>query len=454
MRLEDDLREALRRRAEQVTMPKAAWPSIDRRVSGQDRRTRFARVATASVALAVAAVVVVWLGLVFAGGTGPARVAQSGPGVRISVLVPVDHRNGAYPVAVAMGKHGLPIVAYVTQHLSVNVVTCSDAACTSAARDETVDTSGDVGFHVSLAVAPDGNPVMAYVGDRNDPRGDLKVAACGDPTCSTGNTVTVVDKSGQVGDGDAALVIGADGLPVVAYYDTADHGLKVVGCGNPACSSDNTLSIVDRPGVDNIFGLGLSMAVGSDGRPAIAYRDAARDDVLKVAKCGTPDCSRGNVVAVVDPSQGWGLPSIAVGPDELPVVVYGSNVVPHRELRVARCGDPACSSHNAVTTLHGLYQGTDEVSLGAPSIAVPSDGLPAIVDTVNVSYSAAGPVRVVKCGNLACSSGNVITTLDRGGMADLAAVAIGGDGLPVIALDDAANGGEIKVAKCLSITCG
>jgi hypothetical protein len=39
-------------------------------------------------------------------------------------------------------------------------------------------------------------------------------------------------------------------------------------------------------------------------------------------------------------------------------------------------------------------------------------------------------------------------------MADLAAVAIGSDGLPVIALDDAANGGEIKVAKCLSLTCG
>lgn len=102
MRLEDDLRSALRRRAETVTMPSTAWPSIEEGVSGKGRRTGLARLATVSVALAVAAAAVVLLAVVFAGGTGPVRVGRSTPsaGIWTSLARPLHLPTvgGACPV--------------------------------------------------------------------------------------------------------------------------------------------------------------------------------------------------------------------------------------------------------------------------------------------------------------------------------------------------------------------
>jgi len=45
-----------------------------------------------------------------------------------------------------------------------------------------------------------------------------------------------------VGYYNISLAIGADGLPVIAYYDVDNGDLKVAKCGNAACAAGNTLT--------------------------------------------------------------------------------------------------------------------------------------------------------------------------------------------------------------------
>ena len=57
------------------------------------------------------------------------------------------------------------------------------------------------------------------------------------------NTFITLDDTSSV-FGQAPIAIGADGLPVISYYDYYKNYIKVVHCGTPNCSSGNSSTIV------------------------------------------------------------------------------------------------------------------------------------------------------------------------------------------------------------------
>ena len=63
-------------------------------------------------------------------------------------------------------------------------------------------------------------------------------------TATSVNTIATVDSTGDVGY-FTSITIGTDGLPVVSYYDDTNGDLKVLKCGEAACSSGNTITAVD-----------------------------------------------------------------------------------------------------------------------------------------------------------------------------------------------------------------
>ena len=103
------------------------------------------------------------------------------------------------------------------------------------------------------------------------------------PFASTGTTV---DSGGNVGS-HTSITLGADGLPVISYYDATNGDLKVAKCINAACTGASAVSTLDSVG--NNVGQFTSITLGADGLPVISYYDITNGD-LKVAKCTSASC--------------------------------------------------------------------------------------------------------------------------------------------------------------------
>jgi len=97
------------------------------------------------------------------------------------------------------------------------------------------------------------------------------------------NSFTNLDSAGDVG---TSITIGADGLPVISYYDATNLDLKVAHCSDLACSSA-ALKALDSAGYVGYY---TSITIGADGLPVISYLDWANGD-LKTAHCANAFCT-------------------------------------------------------------------------------------------------------------------------------------------------------------------
>ena len=136
----------------------------------------------------------------------------------------------------------------------------------------------------------------------------------------------------------AAVAIGADGNPVIAYLDESNADLKVAKCANPACTGAATITTLDT---SLSTGHDTSIAIGADGNPIIAYRNNVAG-ALKLAVCGSTDCTGIASVAIVETSAGAGeYASLEIGVDGLPVIAHKSGTSDN--LRVAKCSTSTCA---------------------------------------------------------------------------------------------------------------
>jgi hypothetical protein len=166
------------------------------------------------------------------------------------------------------------------------VAKCGNASCSAGNTLTTVDSTAlNVGLVTSITIGTDGLPVISYYDSTNT---NLKVAKCGNASCSSGNTLTTLDSTGDVGF-YTSITIGTDGLPVISYpyFDSTNTNLKVAKCGNASCSAGNTLTIVDSTAAS--VGTHTSITIGTDGLPVISYLDETNFN-LKVLKCANQFC--------------------------------------------------------------------------------------------------------------------------------------------------------------------
>jgi hypothetical protein len=236
--------------------------------------------------------------------------------------------------SIAIGRDGSPVISYfnwTNGHL--RVAKCEDTSCNSATWN-TVDSTGDVGWYSSIAIGTDGLPVISYYDSTN---GNLKVAKCGDSSCMPGlATLNTVDSGGDVGE-YTSITIGSDGFPVISYFDYTNSNLKVAKCGDRSCTPASAiLKTVDSGGSTGGY---TSINIGTDGLPIISYFDAA-DGSLKVAKCGDTSCTSAAQNTVDSGAVVGGFSSITVGTDGLPVISYFD--ADNGDLKVAKCANQFC----------------------------------------------------------------------------------------------------------------
>ena len=129
---------------------------------------------------------------------------------------------------------------------------------------------------------------MATSNDVGQPEPDplVKVAHCGNLTCTAGNTLTTLNCCAT----PSSIAIGADGLPIVSYF-----GGAIKHCGNITCTASNTGTTLDRA---DTFGHETSIAIGTDGLPVVSYapndnRGNPNNTDLQVAHCSDVTCTAG-----------------------------------------------------------------------------------------------------------------------------------------------------------------
>ncbi len=316
------------------------------------------------------------------------------------------------------------------------------AATTTGANVSTVASSYDVGGHISTALSTDGTPVIPYF-DTTGPNGQLNVVKCGNTDCSSGNTITTVDSASISMGRYTSVAISTDGFPVISYYDLTNGDLRVAKCTDIYCTSTTTtLTTVDDGGA-NVVGIRTSLAIGTDGLPVISHHDDTSGD-LEFVKCGNAACSSGNSTTTLDSTGDVGdFASLAIGTDGAPVISYFD--LTNGDLKVIKCGNTACSAGNTITTLDSSVAVIGKHT----SLAIGTDGFPVI------SYynETDGDLKVMKCGNTSCSSGNSSTTVDTtDDIGQYTSIKLAVDGFPVISYADITNE-DLKVLKCGNAAC-
>lgn len=307
-----------------------------------------------------------------------------------------------------IGADGRAVVAYRhrppgSASSQLRLARCDDDAC-SAVTTVTLDASGDVGYRPSLAIAPDGRPVVSYLDLTN---GDLKVAFCADPGCSAVSTVVLdpeVGISSQPEAGRTALAVGADGFVLVAYTDLepgvpppphfVNDRLKIVHCEDTACATRTTTNVLDALGY-----LPVTIGIGGDARAFVMWH--------RVAGIATFFTS-------------------------------------------ARCNDLACTSLDFLSEARQRTPVLPSAFSGYPSLALQANGLPAYLYTV--SEPLIDGLRYVRCGDAGCNTSSVETMAELGGVTSLSLP--GGAALPrFAAVVPAPPGSQLSLHRCQDAGC-
>lgn len=220
--------------------------------------------------------------------------------------------------SIAIGTDGLPVIAYPLATGGVRIVRCDNPACTGSGQSFNSRDTGKSLASPSLAIGVDGFPVVAY---HDTGAGDLDVLKCDDPACDVGGEViSSVDSTNNVGTG-SSLAVAPDGNPVISYQDSTLLALKVAKCNDWGCEGANeTVTVVDDPG--NNVGGSSSIAIGTDGAPVVSYHNQTAKS-LRFARCAAETCSPSTVTVVDDPANEVGTStSIAIGTDGIAVMSY------------------------------------------------------------------------------------------------------------------------------------
>ncbi|MBN8482861.1 MAG: hypothetical protein J0L88_14855 [Xanthomonadales bacterium] len=197
-------------------------------------------------------------------------------------------------IDLALNRDGKPIIAYTDSTADELLLAyCATAECDGGILITVVESNltSVPGLGPSVAIGTDNSPVMVL---RDGTNAALKVLACSDPQCLASPNQRLIDNDATIDAGYyASIAIRPDGNPVIAYQyrplgGAGGSGLRVAECTTPTCTGPVRIVDVDfRPG--EITGANASIAIGADGGAVIAYYDTATTS-LKFAKCNAQTC--------------------------------------------------------------------------------------------------------------------------------------------------------------------
>jgi Calx-beta domain len=292
----------------------------------------------------------------------------------------------------------------------------------------------------AIVIGSDGLGLVAYQ-DRASL--DLKVAHCLDADCTAATSVTV-DSAGDVG-ARAAIAVRPGGLPVVAYEDATNHTIKLALCQDALCATASTLAIGPVTTTTPTTASGhVGLAIGADGRPIVAYSagtltEGGTTSVLRVVHCNDAACT-----ATTSSNHGTAdyEVSLAIAGDGRAVIVYWTVYPNGSDTWFRHCNDLACtSSPNPDVRADRRHDEPTIVYESNPSLAIAPDGLPLY------AYSPFGRT-LIRCQTYDCAT--FTTHYMPGGGGGPTAMATDASGRPRFATGFF---NEIGMANCDDSAC-
>ena len=203
------------------------------------------------------------------------------------------------------------------------------------------NTGNSVGGFAKLRIGLDGFPVIAQ---KSFVLNALLLTKCDDPACSgTGELTSTVDALGGNGLGnDISLLIRANGLPLISHRNAPSATVRLVNCNDVACAGGNDEVSVLGDNGQSIGGLkALSMALGADGLPVLAFVNAT-NGALRLAHCADDHCFVGAATFATLDDPGGELRNVValIAPDNTPIVAYQNFAT--GQLKVVKCGTRGC----------------------------------------------------------------------------------------------------------------
>jgi hypothetical protein len=270
-----------------------------------------------------------------------------------------------------------------------------------------------------------------------------------DPTAPPrANLASAAHDVADVAGKHTAIAIGADGLPIISYQrTTADPSstLKVVHCDDLACAAGGeTFSMPDA--TPSAVGSYTSIALGSDGLAVVAYFDATFGKV-RVAHCTDIPCTAAGVnsFGAANPANQVGRHlSLTIGADGMPIISFIN--VDQFAVSVTRCNNVFCSSTSAAASAEALdlAQNTSDTA-----IAIGRDGLPLVAYRNQQTFA----LMLLRCSKVECTAAQVTVLEDTASvLGEDLAMTIGSDGLPIISYFDE-TAGALRVFHCGNEIC-
>lgn len=346
-----------------------------------------------------------------------------------------------------------PIIVYnkTTNNSSFQrFAVCGNPSCSAGNVLRTLADGGTnyyLGMNNDMIKGADGTPIIVY--DDYGPNGSspikIKLLKCNDSVCLSGFTTNFVETNSMLAYTDPNVALLSNGNPAVAYMDYTNQDLKYAVCANPSCSNVSSIAVVDFNGSTGDF---ISFKMGSDNLPIITYRHAwgaFNNDYAKVAHCENTSCTT-KTISILDETYSGYHNDMAIGSDGKPIIAYLRNASTPNGLGIIHCGNVRCNAGNTITTVE-----TPFLSQVGFSMEIGSDGLPIVAYTSYLDTNGSEfYLKVLHCGNNLCSSGNTITALDvnAGGPS----LTIASDGKPVISYMDLGNE-DLKAVKCTNVSC-
>jgi hypothetical protein len=205
--------------------------------------------------------------------------------------------------------------------------------------------------------------------------------------------------------------------------------------GTPLCDvSSNTIST-------NVDALGsqLGFALRTDGRPVISYLSSLSPNQIHLINCTDDQCN-----GFTDLSPGLDAnnsgSSVAVRSSNEPIIAYSfTDLIGTQFVRLYDCNSNECTSGTDRTLNFGI----------APAVAIRTG------DEAIVAFQgglASDDLVVYDCADANCAAGTARTLVSANNTGGTPAIAIRGNGRPIISFKDLTNG-DLRIYDCNDTDC-